>query len=115
MKVSAWHSNYDYMREAFTSKDEIPKVELGVTHGLLPVSFEIDEEDVKYAQNRAFEFFNWVHEDFIAPDAVNQFAREFSSHASMSVGDLVQVGDTFWYCASIGWEQLSLNNEEVIA
>jgi len=56
---------------------------------------------------QAFHFFNWVSQDYVAPEKVNEFARKYGSHASQSVGDMVEiVGEGYWMVMPFGWEKL---------
>lgn len=110
MKISAWHST-DLYPSAFklgVTPNVLDAITLGTTHILIPVTYTTETDDHSTALEEAFSFFNWVHVDFYAPQEVNDVCRDHNSHASMSVGDVVELDDgTFWYCAPIGWKQIT--------
>ncbi len=111
MKVSAWHSSHEFM-STIHLEASVPKITLGKTHGLLPVTCLVLGTDIHLALQKGFNFFNWVQDDFTAPQSVNDFAKEFGSHASMSVGDVVEINGRFWYCEPMGWTALPDLTEE---
>ncbi len=110
LKVRAWHGNHNYFREAsFAGDGVVPPLGLHRTHFPLPILMEappnMDNTDVLAW---AFDFFNWLHLDFHAPDAVNEVAREHDSHASQSVGDIIEIeGVGWWMVKSVGWQKLA--------
>jgi len=111
MKVSAWHSSHDYMVAVHTThRDGIAPIELGKTHKKLPVSVIILNAEKDEVLDRAFDYFNWTqNEDMYAGKRINKFCAANGTHASMSVGDLVQINTEFWFCAPQGWTALPDN------
>lgn len=61
-----------------------------------------------------FKYFNWQHEEKglfgYAGDDVNACVRANQCHASMSVGDVLQItspaGVEYYYCGSFDWTKL---------
>ncbi len=111
IKVWSWHCIPDYFTKAnFAEKGVIPPFNFNTTHFRLPVPLEVPANiESKDALGWAFDFFNWTHVDFLAPDEVNDSAREHNTHASQSVGDIVEIeGKGFWLVRGVGWEKLSI-------
>ena len=103
MRINAWYA----VGNAQLKKNA--RIILGVTHHRLPVNLDTkgDSNNVEEHLEQAFATFNWVHRDFIAPTWINKFARLIDSHASMSVGDVLEVENgSYWMCDSFGWKPI---------
>ena len=118
--VEAHHSKahhfLEVLRETATVLDDISE-----THVLIgKTKYEICETypDEAICED-AFMTFNWMtnDRDGLAPKEVNDRARQFDSHASMSVGDLVVIhrgaNISIWKCIAYGWKRLLSFQTEV--
>ena len=61
-------------------------------------SGEIEEDDIFEALERLFTIFNVMRPE------------DFTGH-SLSVGDIVELDGTMWYCDSFGWKQLETQKQ----
>ena len=112
VKVDAYHSKGEYHRDAICGMGN----DLPTTHCLIATTtFEVDETIDCLEEGicgLAFHKFNWMSDERygLAPDEVNARAREFDSHASMSVGDVVVIHSSgvisAWKCENFGWERV---------
>ena len=118
MKVYSWHCTHDYFAETSrmiptTGKDDrLTPIRLNHTHYRVPVSMEFTPErlftDPEHVLAKAFDYFNWVQWEFDAPDEVNACAHQYETHASQSVGDIVEIeGEGYWMVKGSGWKKLS--------
>lgn len=57
---------------------------------------------------KAFNHFNWVDEDFVAPESVNIRAAVTGTRCSMTAGDIIRIGNRYFYCAPVGWTTLGV-------
>jgi len=87
-------------------KDPPPPVTLGVTHFRVPVTFTQGDQPLEDFLSECFHFFNWVDRNFEAPIDVNEFAGRSRTHASMSVGDVVEVRGVYYICRPFGWDKM---------
>lgn len=118
--TTAWHAKGTLpFIVSVTHRQQIPLLE---TH--IPISqkiFSYEKGAMMDVLEGAFTYFNWVTNgrDGAAPDEVNFLAMLHNSHASMSVGDVVQVtafagSDVYrphnWYfiCTNFGWEEVTV-------
>ena len=111
--VEAHHSKADHFmaihRDTAHTLDDISK-----THVLMGTAkYAIGETypDEAICED-AFMTFNWMTKgrDGLAPKEINDRARQFDSHASMSVGDVVVIHRaatiSVWKCIAFGWQRL---------
>jgi len=105
----AWHYTENWItRQGYISdlKSIQEVITLTNSHIHLPVGLATYQQDPYALLEEGFNFFNWMLKDMdgIAPDEVNQVCRKHKSHASMSVGDVLQVGKQFYFCCTAGWD-----------
>ena len=105
VKVWSWH---------YKGFDKDVLIHRNRTHFRLPVCMEFEADslvtDPEVVLGEAFDFFNWVGVDFCAPVEVNENARQYNTHASQSVGDVVEIegkGGGWWMVKGLGWQKLT--------
>ena len=110
-RVEALHCTSDFFRRsAFKDTPGIhgEDWEVGTTHFkigemCIPLTNLDNPKELAGVLNDAFRFFNWVDQNFEAPDLINAAARLTKTHASMTAGDMVRIGKRYFYCAPVGW------------
>jgi hypothetical protein len=107
MEIKAWHSTHEHF--GLVGYDSNYPIILNKTHKLIPAILYRDDSYSSKLElcEAAFNFFNWVHSNFTAPSEVNSFCRDNETHASMSVGDIVQINDTYWLCKSFSFQEIT--------
>jgi hypothetical protein len=115
VKAWSWHYTHDHSRKfSFLLSNRIPWFVFNKTHKCLPLSCVVPGEaldDNQIALAAAFDFFNWAHlPDMYAGPKVNNFCAAHQTHASQSVGDIVELeGIGFWMVLGVGWKKLNFN------
>jgi hypothetical protein len=107
--VEAHHSKGEHFRDAICGDGAINN--LSETHCLIgKTTLEIPEGYPNSAVcEDTFHAFNWMTKgrNGAAPKEINDRAREFDSHASMSVGDIVVIhrgaNTSIYQCRSYSW------------
>lgn len=81
--------------KAFAGHDEITEKfgSININDYDKVYSGEIEENDIFEALERLFTIFNIMRPE------------DFKGH-SLSVGDIVELDENFWYCDSFGWKQI---------
>lgn len=111
VKVWSWHYCHDLCRTSFSfAVERALPMRRNHSHYRLPVCMEFEPDalitDPEKVLGLAFDFFNWVsNEDMIAPTEVNVNVNQYGTHASQSVGDVVEIegeGGGWWLVAGHG-------------
>ena len=110
--VEAHHSKGEFFRDAICGVGKV--LDLSVTHCLIgKTTYQVDEtvDDADICE-MAFATFNWMTKNRagLAPYEINEMAKQFDSHASMSVGDIVVIHRaatiSIWKCKPYCWERI---------
>jgi len=109
--ISFWPRKHDFFGPRCTPKNIS---ELTAKWGNLANEvFTADEPaNIRHLLDSAFNFFNYTHLDFQAPEKYNRIARAIGVHVSATAGDMfcIQYDDTviWWLCEDIGWKEVFL-------
>jgi hypothetical protein len=93
--------NPELRMEFYVSKDVVKTATKALAEKQYRNIGVIDTGSLKGAE-AAEEVFDLTNNPYRQQEREERYGR----HASVSVGDIVQVGDTGFLCASVGWVQL---------
>lgn len=72
----------------------------------LEVPAQLEGKDNLAIAEFIFSMFNYEHLNPLCTDEGQRTVRAKRTHTSMSVGDCVQIGDRFFYCANFGFKEV---------
>lgn len=105
--VNVYYTVNNYFNKFMLGKSDVP-VKLGTTHVRIPCRMPVNNMNAAPLLDVVFSYFNWVQFNGEAPKHINDYAQANNTHASMSVGDIVKINETYYMCAFSGWTEINV-------
>ena len=96
VEMKVWYMKKEWFNQLICHPEEVKKSNIEKTHSIV---FEAPFNNL----NEVFEYMNI---DFPALDRRAIIRNAGCSHTSMSVGDVVQIGDNYYAIKGVGWKTL---------